>query len=69
MGGYLHRTGIKLQLASGVGLAISFVIVSDFWWRTPLKYFVRSGWGGGSHVGTDQKNLVFLFSLITPVAG
>jgi hypothetical protein len=50
MGIYPNGRGINLQLADGVGLTISFVIVSDFWWRTSSEVFHESGlWWRSPH--------------------
>jgi hypothetical protein len=46
---------MKSQFADGVGLAVSFGIVSDDLEEWLLRYFLRLGYGGGPHSGTDWK--------------
>jgi hypothetical protein len=72
MGSYSHDRGIKLQLASGTGLAIRFITVSDSWKSNSSYVFPEIGlwWSGGPHASTDRKILVsVLFSLIPLMAG
>jgi hypothetical protein len=56
MGGCLHGTGMRLQLADGTGFATVFAIFGDFWQSNSSEVFHILGRGTGLHVGTEKKN-------------
>jgi hypothetical protein len=65
---YLHGRGIKSQLASGAGLAVRFLVVSDSWKSNSSEVFPEIGSWQGPHVSTDREDSGII-TVVLPVVG